>query len=129
MMDRKEFLYNLWLWKCDLPEKRKKQTPFINLKSLKKSEWSKRFEILMRNRLVFGAIRYGKIKAKNKPIYNRIESIQKRLKLYNKTGNKEYLVDCANLCLLEFEESLHPNKHFNAIDDGEHVNIKKKNNE
>lgn len=34
----------------------------------------------------------------------------------------EYLVD---LCLLEFEECDHPKAHFDAIDDGEHVEILK----
>ena len=92
--------------------------------SLFESEWSKIFETLQRNRLVMGALRYGKINAPNKPIYDRVSGMQKRLKLYQESGNKEYLVDVANLCMLEFVECHHPTAHFKAIDDGEHVSIK-----
>lgn len=111
---------NLWRWKCGLseseliPEK-------INLDELKQSEWSIDFERFMRNRLIMGAIRYGKIHEKNKPQYDRIDSMKKRIGKYIKSGNKEYLVDIANLCLLEFEECTHTNQHFYSIDDSEHV--------
>lgn len=94
------------------------------LDELKETEWSIRFENLMRNRLIMGAFRYGKIHEEGKPKYDRIESIFKRLIKYSNTGNMEFLVDIANLCLLEFEEGYHINKHFSSIDDGEHVNIK-----
>lgn len=92
------------------------------LEELKKSEWSPEFEGLMRNRLVMGALRYGKIHQKGKPQYDRVESMIKRLIKYKETGNKEYLVDVANLSLLEFEECNHPNQHFHSIDEhNEHV--------
>lgn len=91
---------------------------------LKDTEWSIEFEKLMRHRLVMGALRYGKIHQLGKPRYDRVESIFKRLIKYSNTGNTEFLVDIANLCLLEFEEGIHSNKHFSSIDDGEHVNIK-----
>lgn len=94
----------------------KQQPP---LENLKQSEWSPRFERLMRNRLIIGAMRYGLLHAKGKPKYNRIASMLKRLNLYKETGNDELLVDVANLCLMEFEEGCHPNKHFSAIDECE----------
>ena len=53
----------------------------------------------------------------------RIGSIVKRLMSYQETGNTELLVDVANLCLCEFVEGKHPNKHFRAVDDGEHVTV------
>lgn len=74
----------------------------------------------MRHRLIMGGLRYGRIH-EEKPKYDRISSAISRLNKYSKTGNLEFLVDVANLCLLEFEEGNHPNKHFNSIDDGEHV--------
>lgn len=85
------------------------------------SEWSNKFETLMRNRLIMGAYRYGVLNNMNKPTYNRVESMINRLRKYEQTGNTEFLVDVANLCMLEFEEGVHPNKHFSSIDDGEHV--------
>jgi len=95
-----------------------------NYENLHISEWSNKFEKLMRNRLIMGAIRYGKLGEPGKPNYDRIESIIKRAKKFNETGNTEFLVDIANLALVEFVEGRHPKKHFKAIDDGEHVNIK-----
>ena len=125
-MNRQHFINNLWRWKCGLPEiepARDKQSAQVDIEELKRTQWSEEFEGLMRNRLVLGAIRYGKLHAPNKPKYDRIGSAVKRLHKFNKTGNKEYLVDAANLCLLEFEECNHPNQHFSAIDDGEHVSV------
>lgn len=88
---------------------------------LKKTQWSEDFERLMRNRLIIGAIRYGLLNDSHKPKWDRISSINKRIDLYSETGNDEYLVDVANLCLLEFEEGIHPNKHLKSVDDGHHV--------
>jgi len=85
------------------------------------SAWSREFERLMRNRLIQGVFRYGEIGAEGKSQFNRIADIQRRADRYQATGNLEYLVDIANLALLEFEEGNHPLKHFNSIDDGEHT--------
>lgn len=91
---------------------------------LRESEWSDTFERLMRNRLVMGAFRYELFKQKNDRVYDHISSILKRIHSYQKTGNTEYLVDCANLLMLEFIFGKHPTKHFKSIDDGQHVNLK-----
>jgi len=100
------------------------ETLNLSFAEMQESEWSPEFEKLMRNRLMMGSIRYGKLKATGKPAYDRTASIMKRLEKYKETGNKEFLVDCANLCLVEFVECKHPNAHFSAIDDGEHVQVK-----
>jgi hypothetical protein len=117
------FIDNLWRWKCGMPEV-DHASKHVDLKELRKSEWSVDFERLMRNRLVMGAIRYGCIGARNKPKYDRVRSMTTRLNKYLETGNKEFLVDVANLCLLEFVECHHPKAHFSSVDDGEHVKIK-----
>ena len=72
------FLDNLWRWKCNLPELDSSQK-IPTLDELKKSEWSEEFETYMRNRLIMGAIRYGRIGDKNKPQYDRVKSMIKRL--------------------------------------------------
>ena len=118
------FVDNLWRWKCGLPEKSynkmlKKGNMDIN--NLVSTEWSDKFEQLMRNRLLMGAFRYGKFNEPGKPQYDRINSAIQRLIKYKETGNKEHLVDAANLCLMEFVECNHPNEHFESIDDGEHT--------
>jgi len=88
------------------------------------SEWCDEFEQLMRNRLIMGSLRYGKLGSPNKPQYNRMDSIQRRVEKYIKTGNLEHLVDIANISLVEFVEGNHTKKHFNSIDDGEHTRRK-----
>lgn len=85
------------------------------------SEWSAKFERLMRNRLLMGRFRYGRMDRTADTGYDRIGSALRRLARYQETGNMEFLVDAANLCLMEFEHGEHPNRHFEAADDGEHV--------
>ena len=116
------FFENAWRWKCGISE-----IEFHKVSSyeeLKETEWSVIFENLMRNRLIMGAIRYGRIGTVGKPQYNRIESMISRLQKYSESGNKEYLIDVANLCLLEFIECNHPKQHFHAVEEQEHVSLK-----
>lgn len=75
----------------------------------------------MIHRMVFGCYRYGNQNKHNRPLYAYMPSIKKRTIKYQKDGNLEHLVDIANLCMLEFELGLHPNRHFKSIDDGKHV--------
>ena len=92
-----------------------------SLEDLRRSEWSIEFETLMRNRLLVGRYRYAKMSAPSKGAYKNVSSAITRLRRYQDTGNLEYLVDAANLCLVEFVAGRHPNRHFDASDDGEHV--------
>jgi hypothetical protein len=89
--------------------------------TLQKTEWSSRFEMLMRNRLLMGALRYGTMAEKRinatKNRWDLLGAIKAKCELYESTGNTEYLVDMANYCLLAFEFDPHPNKHFQALDD------------
>jgi hypothetical protein len=87
-------------------------------------QWSPRFEQLMRNRLVMGAFRYGLLGDPNKPQYDRVKEIHRRIDKYVETGNLELLVDVANMALMEFEEGTRPKRHLNAVDDGEHAEAK-----
>lgn len=68
-----------------------------------------------------GRYRYAKMNSPDKGGYDCVGSAMKRLQLYVETGNQEHLVDAANLCLVEFVAGDHPDKHFEAADDGEHV--------
>lgn len=82
------------------------------------TEWSERFEQLMRNRLIMGAIRYGRMMVPRPKGITKVhmDIIDKRLEIYKKTGNTEMLVDIANMCLVEFELGDHPRKHFKALE-------------
>jgi hypothetical protein len=101
-----------------------KPIPGVSLAELARTEWSAEFERLMRNRLVMGALRYGRLSAPGKPQYDRIASVIKRLYEYQRSGNQEMLVDAANLCLCEFVEGQHPAKHFQSDESIEHVRRK-----
>jgi hypothetical protein len=93
-----------------------------SLDELKQSEWVPQFEQYMRNRLIMGAIRYQPFAEKRQGHnYDLIGSIRARLDKYEQSGNQEHLVDCANLLMIEFDCPSHPDAHFEAIDDGTHV--------
>jgi hypothetical protein len=100
--------------------------PVLKLADLERSEWSGTFERLMRNRLIMGALRYGRLHAPGKRRYDRVGGAQKRLLQYQQSGNTECLVDAANMCLLECEEGRHPFRHFHALN-GDHCCARKEN--
>jgi hypothetical protein len=66
-----------------------------------------------------GAFRYERFGPAKSHYPTATEAIKRILK-YIEMGNSEHLVDAANMLLLEFEFGRHPDKHFGAIDDGEH---------
>lgn len=86
------------------------------------TECSPEFERLRRNRMVMGALRYGRLGAKGKPTYDRVDSMVRRLRKYETSLNAEHLVDVANLAMLEFVEGEHNGVH--SVDDGEHTKVK-----
>ena len=92
-----------------------------SLDELRRTEWSPRFEQLMRNRLVMGSFRYGRLHEKGRPRLDIIRAAKERLAAYEETGNLELLVDVANFMLVEFEIGGHPLRHWAATDDGPHV--------
>jgi len=122
LMENREFyVMNAWRRMVGMPEMPENNyipiTTFKDVKELEDSEWSPKFEKLMRRRLIMGSLRYGKINGKGKPQYDYVDAIIRRAELYRETGNQEYLVDVANCCLVEFEQEGHINAHFSAVDD------------
>ena len=96
--------------------------------TLQITEWSPTFEQYMRNRMLMGALRYGRLDEKRKKPgrWDLIGAVKKKIERYQETGNTEYLVDIANYCLIVFECDDHPLKHFKALDDHhEHCEVKK----
>jgi hypothetical protein len=95
--------------------------PVPDLDELLATEWSPRFEKLMRENLLMGAFRYGLLKANKGRASNRIRDAIRRLNVYLKTGNADMLVDVANFCLVEFECE---DVVARSVDDGEHYEFK-----
>ena len=127
---RKGFLFNLWLWSCELPEidfLAPVNKHFVSELQNEDTWYSAEFVKLMKNRLFLGALRYGAFRQYTffrKPQYDLLKTIRRKLKFYEETGNTELLVDIANYALIEFVESRHPNKHFRAADDQGHAVLK-----
>lgn len=92
-----------------------------SFEDLNATQWSDKFESLMRARLRMGAFRYGPLKQQVPNGYDNIGSAIERLRLYQLTGNLEHLVDAANLALVEFVTGAHPLRHFKSVDDGIHT--------
>lgn len=88
-----------------------------SLEDLRATEWSAEFEHLMRNRLLLGRFRYGRMDDPTKGDYDHVTNAIERLEAFRRTGNLEHLVDVANLCLIEFVCGTHPNRHLASGDD------------
>ena len=90
-----------------------------SLVELRRTERSPEFEHLCMNRKVVGSLRYGRMGDPNKPKYDRARDMIRRLELYLKDGNAEWLVDVANIAELEFVEGNHHG--VTSVDDGIHT--------
>ena len=125
LIDRKWFAYNLWCWKCGVPERVPKITP--PLEELKEHQWSEEFEQLRFARMLMGGYRYGDLRAQFKERaaggrrYDYVAEIKRRVGLYEQSGNQEHLVDAANMCMIEFMHPQRDDAHFVAVDDGTHA--------
>lgn len=100
--------------------------PCPDLSEIERTEWDPGFEALLRNRLAMGAYRYGLLRDPSKPIYACVTSAIDRLERYRRDGNREHLVDAANMCLLEWVNGAlgrgeHPAPHWSPADDGAHT--------
>jgi len=93
----------------------------IDAEEMLRTQWSCSFERYMRNRMAFGGYRYGTLDDNDLPRRDMVGSIIARANRYLEDGNQEHLVDIANLAMVEFCRPSHPNPHFSAVDDGEHV--------
>jgi hypothetical protein len=82
-----------------------------------------RFEQLRTNRLTVGFYRYRhNFHSGERGSYNSIVRARECLMNYLEDGNQEWLVDAANLCMVEFvQPACHPSPHFTPIDDGAHA--------
>jgi hypothetical protein len=96
------------------------------IEELRATEWNQKFEILMRNRLIMGAFRYGLFREKlaGNHGWDLVGYLQSKVDDYKKSGNMESLVDAANMALLEFTAPTHPNAHWGPQDDSSHCSRK-----
>lgn len=94
----------------------------FDFQEMRRTQWSDEFVSYMRNRMIMGYYRYGSIRDPKVPARDHVASMQERLQLYLDTGNQEYLVDVANICLVEFVRKCNrPDAFFRSVDDGVHT--------
>lgn len=67
------------------------------------------------NRLVMGALRYGARDNPEKPKYNRVNSVQRRITAYMRDNNLEHLVDSYNEIGLEYTEPMRDRDRVRGI--------------
>jgi hypothetical protein len=72
----------------------------------------------MLNRLIVGFYRHGDIGTANARGKNVPEMLERRWRRYRKTGNRELLMDVANLAMSEYMDPSHPEAHFTPEDSG-----------
>ena len=87
------------------------------------SEWCSAFEQGMRNRLVLGSYRYSPLKYQDLFLYDFIKETRRRLQLYDRYHNLEYLIDAANMLMIEFIKGQKLGYQMKSSDDGIHNQI------
>jgi len=100
------------------PEERKPTLPEQMI-----TEWDDEFEMLMRNRLIVGSMRYGPMAEQDYAKYDLPKDAQNRIDKYKKTRNLEHLVDAANTIMLAYIHGRRNGEELKPIDDGEHTPI------
>lgn len=81
------------------------------------TKWNTTFIKMMQNRLIIGAIRYGKGGSLSSTKSKHLDQAILRLKQYKKDRNPEHLVDVANMCMLHFTaEGMTVNERRNEYD-------------
>lgn len=90
----------------------------MNSSDILKTEYSERFDTLRKKAMETSYYKYGPLK-KNYSEYSCMDAIgnlKKRLEMYEKTGNTEFLVDVANFAMIEFMYPQNENAHYKPTD-------------
>ena len=80
------------------------------------TEYSVEFLQGMVDRMGMSFFKYGAIALAYPNRVDAMKSLQLRLEKYEKTGNREHLIDAANYLMIEFMRPRHPDAHFHAED-------------
>lgn len=88
-----------------------------NTDDILKTEYSEEFDKFRKNRMKVSFFKYGPAAINyGEHLVSAIENLEIRLKKYKETGNTEYLVDVANMAMIEFMYPQHPEAHFKGTD-------------
>ncbi len=84
-----------------------------------KSEYSPAYWKRMLHAMAMSFHKYGPVRKAYPHKVNAIASLKARLKLYEETGNADYLIDVANFAMIEFMHPAHETHHDSPTDGGE----------
>lgn len=92
----------------------------LTVAEILRTEFSEDFVKGMKNRMALSLYKYGPVKINvENHLTKVIPSLELRLAKYKETGNTEYLMDVANLAMMEYMYPQHPQGHFKATDSTE----------
>jgi hypothetical protein len=91
---------------------------FLWSRSVPQTQFCREFIQGMLNRDIVGFYRHGDIGTANTRGKNVPEMLERRWRRYRKTGNRELLMDVANLAMSEYMDPSHPKAHFAPEDSG-----------
>lgn len=87
-------------------------------------EYSEEFDGLRKNRVKMSFYKYGPASVNfGEKIVNALESSERCIEKYRKTGNTEYLLDAANYIMFEYMFPSVPGAYFRATDSSESAGI------
>lgn len=88
----------------------------ITREEIFKRDWSKEFITKMENAIETSHHKYGWMSDTYPELAQAVKCIQERLDLYNKTHNKDYLVDIANFAMIEYKYPSYPDAKYTPTD-------------
>lgn len=91
----------------------------LHLVAAPESEFSLPFVQGMADRMAVSFHKYGYVADAYPEKVDAIASLKKRLKLYEETGNTEWLMDIGNFAMIEYMYPRHKKAHFRATDSNE----------
>lgn len=95
------------------------ETAALFVSSAPLTEFMPEFVCRMMRAMAVSFHKYGPV-AKGFPArFNAIKCLKDRLKLYEETGNQDYLTDVANFAMIEVMRPSHPAPHYTPTDGGE----------
>ena len=71
-----------------------------SIEEILRKDWNEDFISKMRNRIIVSHYKYGDMDKNYPELASAVESLKRRLELYEKTHNTEYLVDIANFAMI-----------------------------
>lgn len=87
-------------------------------------EYSEEFDNLRKNRVKTSFYKYGPASVNfGERIVNALESSERCIEKYRKTGNTEYLLDAGNYIMFEYMFPSVPGAYFRATDSSESAGI------